>query len=102
MSDDKAEAILEEIRGLRQELRDVKAQVAERDELPRLQDFADELGIARSTLYDKLNRRGIPIRDSHGYPKEEGDRSAAHVSRTEWEEGEEIATRTVRERAGAY
>ena len=92
---------MKEVRALREEVADLKAQ-QRRDELPRLQAFADELGISRSTMYAKLERRGIPVRDSHGYPKDSGDRSAAHVSRTEWEEGEQIDTRTVRQRAGAY
>jgi hypothetical protein len=90
-------ALRDEVRRLREEVRREK-----REELPRLQDFADELGIGRSTLYAKLDRRGIPVRDSHGFPKEEGDKSAAHVSRTEWEAAEQLDTRTVRRRAGFY
>jgi len=42
------------------------------------------------------------VRDSHGYPKEDGDRSAAYVSVTEWEAKEELDTRTVRRNAGFY
>lgn len=90
-------ALRDEVRALRQEVRR-----EDREELPRLQALADELGIARSTMYEKLDRRGIPVRDSNGYPKEEGDRSAAHVSRTEWEAAEELGTRTVRRRAGMH
>jgi len=98
---DATQEILEEVRALRDEVRELHRQVG-RDELPRLQDLADELGIGRSTLYAKLDRKGIPVRDSHGVPKGDGDRSAAHVSRTEWEAAEELDTRTVRQRAGLY
>lgn len=88
-------ALRDEVRRLREEVRRER-----REELPRLQDLAEELGIARSTMYSKLKRAGIPIRDSHGFPKEGG--GAAHVSRTEWEAAEELDTRTVRRRAGFY
>jgi len=71
-------------------------------ELVRVQDFADRMDLSRSTVYQRAKKRGIPIRDKHGYPKEAGDRSAAYVSVTEWEEGEEIATRTVRQNARLY
>jgi hypothetical protein len=98
---DATQEILEEVRALRDEVRELHRQVG-RDELPRLQDLADEIGVARSTLYSKLDRKGIPVRDSHGFPKSDGDRSAAHVSRTEWEAAEELDTRTVRQRAGLY
>jgi hypothetical protein len=90
-------ALRDEVRRLREEVRRER-----REELPRLQDLAGELGIGRSTLYAKLDRRGIPVRDSHGFPKEGGDKSAAHVSRTEWEAAEQLDTRTVRRRAGFY
>lgn len=88
----------------RQELRRLRRELRRdgRDELPRLQDLAEELGIARSTMYAKLERHGIPVRTSTGFPKEEGDRSAAHVSRTEWEAAERLGTQTVRQRAGFY
>jgi DNA-binding transcriptional MocR family regulator len=99
--------ILEELRALRSEVESLREQVQEQTTgraapLPRLQDFAEELGISRSTMYAKLDRRGIPVRDSHGYPKDDGDRSAAHVTRTEWDERERLDTRTVRQQAGLY
>ena len=53
-------------------------------------------------MYAKLKRRGIPVRDATGAPKEEGDRSAAFVSRTEWEMGEKLHTRVVRREDGQY
>lgn len=105
---DTAEVTLDEVAdtlaALRDEVRELREEVRQetREELPRLTDLAEELGIGRSTLYEKLERRGIPVRGSHGYPKEEGDRSAAHVSRSEWEAAEELDTRTVRRRAGFY
>lgn len=74
----------------------------EKEELPRLQALADELDVTPRTVYRKLDKHGIPVRDSHGYPKEEGDRSAAHVSRTEWEARERKDTRSVRAAAGMY
>jgi predicted DNA-binding transcriptional regulator AlpA len=90
----------EEVEALRGELRSAKSQFS--NELVRLQDFAERMGLGRSTVYQKLNRRGIPVRDSHGYPKEDGDRSAAYLSVTEWEAREKLDTRTVRRNAGFY
>jgi hypothetical protein len=104
MSEITIDDVFEELRAQRKEIRSLRRELRKqsRNELPRLQDFADELGLGRTTMYEKLGRRGIPVRDSHGFPKEEGDRSAAHVSRTEWEEGERVDTRTVRRKAGFY
>jgi DNA-binding transcriptional MocR family regulator len=104
---DRAEHILEEIKALREDLRDLRESVRDlrtekKDPLPRLQDLADELGVSRSTMYAKLRRHGIPVRDSNGFPKAEGDRSAAHVSRSEWESKEALHTRTVRKSANCY
>ena len=61
MPDATKERILKEVRALREEVADLKAQ-QRRDELPRLQAFADELGISRSTMYAKLERRGSSSR----------------------------------------
>lgn len=101
------EKILREIRHLHERLDDIEGQLHEMQkdrtsDLARLTDLADELGIARSTMYAKLKRRGIPVRDATGAPKEEGDRSAAFVSRTEWETGEKLHTRVVRREDGQY
>lgn len=92
-------ALTDEVRQLRREVRRL---ADDREELPRLRDLAEELGVVPSTMYRKLDKHGIPVRDSHGYPKEEGDRSAAHVSRTEWEARERKDTRSVRRAAGMY
>ena len=94
------QSLVREMRSLRQEVRSLKGE--SRRELVRLQEFADELGLARSTIYAKAGRRGIPIRDDAGYPKEEGDKSAAYISRAEWEAAERLNTQTVRRRADFY
>jgi|APHM01.1.fsa_nt_gi hypothetical protein len=70
-------------------------------ELVRLPDLAEELSISRSTMYRKLDRKGIPVRGASGFPKEDGDRSTAYVSRTEWESSGRLDTRTVRRHANA-
>jgi len=93
------QALADEVRALRLEVRRLSGR---RQELPRLQALADELGVAPRTVYRKLEKHEIPIRDSHGYPKEEGDRSASHVSRMEWEARERRDTRSVRKAAGMY
>jgi len=104
-------ALVDEVQALRREVRALsRASQSRRQgrkedsqkELPRLQALADEVGISRSAMYRKLDRHGIPVRGSMGFPKEEGDRSAAHVSRTEWEAKGKKDTRTVRQNAGFY
>jgi predicted DNA-binding transcriptional regulator AlpA len=92
------DALAEEVRALREEVRALKEGQA--DPLPRVQALAHELGISRRTLYRKLGKRGIPVRTSDGFPKKDGDRSAAHVSRLEWDAGEGRSTRSVRKHAG--
>jgi len=89
-----------EIKGLRDELREAKSGMT--DELVRLQDFADRVGLSLSAIYAAQRRGEIVIRDKHGYPKEEGDRSASYVSVTEWEAKGALDTQTVRQRAGFY
>jgi len=74
-----------------------KVAQAGRQELVRLTDLAEELSLARSTMYKKLDEKGIPVRNASGFPKEDG--SAAYVSRTEWESAGRLDTRTVRRRA---
>ena len=105
MPKDTVEAILEEIQAQREELRALRQEVRSlkrgRDLVP-LADLAGELGVARSTIYRRLEEKGIPIRTASGAPKDDGDRSAAYVSRSEWEGGEELHTRTVREEDGQY
>lgn len=93
-------SLQDEVRQLRRELRDAKSRMSQ--ELVRVQDFADRMDISRGTVYRRAKKRGIPMRDAHGYPKEDGDRSAAYVSVTEWEAAEKIDTRTVRQNAGFY
>lgn len=99
--------ILQEVRCLHDRLDDIEGQLrgmrreATSDLVP-LADLAEELGVARSTIYRRLEEKGIPIRTANGAPKEEGDRSAAYVSRSEWEGGEELHTRTVRHEDGQY
>ena len=99
--------ILQEVRRLHDRLDDIEGQLrgmrreATSDLVP-LADLAEELGVARSTIYRHLEEKGIPIRTANGAPKEEGDRSAAYVSRSEWEGGEELHTRTVRHEDGQY
>jgi len=90
----------EEIERLRTELRKATAGLSQ--ELIRVQDLADTLGLARSTIYKRANKKGIPVRGKNGFPKEEGDKSAAYISRTEWESAEAASTQTVRHRAGFY
>jgi len=103
MPSDTEEAILDELRALRREVRDLRRQSLRRGrDLVPLADLADELGVARSTIYRRLEEKGIPIRTANGAPKEEGDRSAAYVSRSEWEGGEELHTQTVRQQDGQY
>ena len=103
MPSDTEEAILEELRALRREVRDLKQQSLGRGrDLVPLADLADELGVARSTIYRRLKQKGIPVRTANGAPKEEGDRSAAYVSRSEWEGGEELHTHSVRKEDGQY
>jgi len=96
--------LMAELRAQREEIESLRREVRRqgRKELPRLAELADEVGVSERTLRRKLERHDIPIRDSHGFPKEPGDRSAAHVSRSEWENQEEIGTQAVRARAGAY
>jgi len=89
-----------EIERLREEVREAKSSFS--DELVRLQDFADRVGLSRSAIYAAQRRGEIVIRDKHGYPKEEGDRSASYVSVTKWESSGRLDTQTVRQRAGAY
>ncbi|WP_103029993.1 helix-turn-helix domain-containing protein [Salinibacter altiplanensis] len=105
MPSDTEQDILEEIQAQREELRALRQEVRSlkrgRDLVP-LADLAEELGVARSTIYRRLEENGIPIRTAGGAPKEEGDRSAAYVSRSEWEGGKELHTRTVREEDGQY
>jgi predicted DNA-binding transcriptional regulator AlpA len=101
------EKILQEIRRLHKRLDDIEGQLREMrrensSDLVPLQALAEELGVARSTIYRRLEQKGIPIRTASGAPKEEGDRSAAYVSRSEWEGEEELHTRTVREEDGQY
>ena len=99
--------ILQEIRRLHDRLDDIKEQLcgmrreATSDLVP-LADLTDELDVARSTIYRRLEEKGIPVRTASGAPKDGGDRSAAYVSRSEWEGGEELHTRTVREEDGQY
>ena len=99
--------ILQEVRCLHDRLDDIEGQLrgmrreATSDLVP-LADLAEELGVARSTIYRRLKQKGIPVRTANGAPKEEGDRSAAYVSRSEWEGGEELHTRTVRHEDGQY
>jgi len=103
MPSDTEEAILDELRALRREVRDLKRQSLGRGrDLVPLADLADELGVARSTIYRRLEEKSIPIRTASGAPKEEGDRSAAYVSRSEWEGGEELHTHSVRKEDGQY
>lgn len=96
--------LMAELQAQRQEIESLRREVQRqgRDELPRLSDLAAELDVSERTLRRKMDRAGIPVRDSHGYPKENGDRSAAHVSRSEWESREELDTQVVRHRAGMY
>jgi predicted DNA-binding transcriptional regulator AlpA len=101
------EEILQEVRRLHDRLDDIEGQLREMrgensSDLVPLQALADELGVARSTIYRRLKEKGIPIRTATGAPKEEGDRSRAFVSRSEWEGGEELHTRTVRHEDGQY
>lgn len=102
MSDPTNQEILNEIQRLHDRLDDLERELRRerRDELPRLSELAEELGIHRATVYRKMKREGIPVRDSHGFPKEDGDKSAAHVSRSEWESKEELDTQSVRWQAG--
>jgi SMC interacting uncharacterized protein involved in chromosome segregation len=90
----------EEVESLRDEVREAKSSFS--DELVRLQGFADRMGLSRSAIYAARDRGEIVIRDKHGYPKEEGDRSASYVSITEWQADGRLATQTVRQRAGFY
>lgn len=95
--------LMDELRRLREEVQRLREKVEPAaDELVRVQEFADRKGLGRSTVYEKAERNGIPIRDAHGYPKGEGDRSAAYISVTEWEAAEKLDTRTVRRQAGFY
>lgn len=96
--------LMAELRAQREEIESLRREVRRqgRKELPRLAELAEEVGVSERTLRRKLRKAGIPIRDSHGFPKEKDDRSAAHVSRSEWESQEEIGTQAVRARAGEY
>jgi predicted DNA-binding transcriptional regulator AlpA len=94
--------VMAELQAQRKEIQRLREEVEGEDELVRIRDFAEEKGVSPRTIYRKARKRNIPIRDDAGFPKEEGDRSAAFISRTEWEEKEKLDTRTVRRRAGAY
>jgi hypothetical protein len=95
--------LMDELRRLREEVQRLREKVEPAaDELVRVHEFADRKGLGRSTVYEKAERQGIPIRGAHGYPKEDGDRSAAYISLTEWEAAERLDTRTVRRNAGFY
>ena len=101
------EKILREIRRLHERLDDIEGQLHEMQkdrtsDLARLTDLAEELGVTPRTVRRRMKRRGIPVRDATGAPKKEGDRSAAFVSRTEWETGEKLHTRVVRREDGQY
>jgi predicted DNA-binding transcriptional regulator YafY len=102
MSDPTNQEILNEIQRLHDRLDDLERELRRerRDELPRLSELADELDVSERTIRRKMDKAGIPIRDSHGFPKEVGDKSAAHVSRSEWESKEEVDTQSVRWQAG--
>ena len=99
--------ILQEIRRLHDRLDDMEEQLREmRSEatsnLVRLSDLAEELGVTPRTVRRRAKRHAIPIRTASGAPKDEGDRSAAYVSRSEWEGEKELHTRTVRKEDGQY
>jgi len=95
--------LMDELRRLREEVQRLREKVEPAgDELVRIQEFADRKDLGRSTVYEKAERKGIPIRDAHGYPKKASDRSAAYISATEWDAADQLDTRTVRRQAGFY
>jgi DeoR/GlpR family transcriptional regulator of sugar metabolism len=104
MSDPTNQEILNEIQRLHDRLDNLERELRRegRNELPRLSELAEEINVSERTLRRKMDKAGIPVRDSHGFPKEKDDRSAAHVSRSEWESKEELDTQAVRARAGEY
>jgi hypothetical protein len=68
--------------------------------LVSLQALAEEEGVAPSTIRRRyIYRKGLPVRNAEGYPKERHGRTA-FLSRAEIEAGEELPTETVRRRAG--
>ena len=91
-----------EVRRLRKEVAALRAERDSVSPLPRLQDLAGELSVSTQTVRRRLEEADIPIRDAHGYPKKDGDRTTAHVSRAEWEAKGELETRRVRKAAGFY
>jgi hypothetical protein len=103
---DKIDRLLEEMQAQRSELQALRREVRRlrrgRLDLVEMDRLADELGVSRRTLYRRLDKANIPVRDMNGFPKEKGDTSKSYVSRTEWEAGERLHTRTVRSEAGAY
>jgi predicted transcriptional regulator len=103
MPSDTEEAILDELRALRREVQALKRQsVTQGRDLVPVRELAEELGVTPRTVRRRADRHGIPIRTATGAPKEDGDRSRAFVSRTEWEAEEELHTRTVRKEDGHY
>lgn len=65
-----------------------------------IQDLANEKGLAVSTVYRHMDRRGIPARQKDGAPKRRGDRGRTYVCTAEYDEGRGLPTRTVRRLLG--
>jgi hypothetical protein len=71
-----------------------------RDELVPIRKYAAEEGVDVSTVYRRMYRWGVPKRTERGYQKDDGDRSATYVSRSEMRLEEPLATQSVRRAAG--